>query len=277
MTDPGGPDPGAPGADANPLAVLAGAGRPADDPAEDTGRAPRSGKAPKAAKEPKPPKGQRSSRSSGRSRDTAGVPIGGGPVPGPADTTAAALGQTGGGNRPPMPPRTAADDARTSALGFMILAVAVALGALLLWKGYERSDGNLIAGTSPDSSVPASSTTLPPATTLPPTTTSSTAPLKPPSQITVRVANASDPTAPLAGAATTKLTTAGYKTLGAVDATVTPTSAVYYTDDLRGEATEIAETLGIATSAVAEMPTPPPTGATGAQILVVLGQDYTPT
>jgi hypothetical protein len=125
--------------------------------------------------------------------------------------------------------------------------------------------------------VPASSTTLPSATTLPPTTTSSTAPLKPPSQITVRVANASDPTAPLAGSAAKKLSTAGYKTLDPVDATVTPTSAVYYTEDLRGEATEIAETLGIASSAVAEMPTPPPTGAAGTQILVVLGKDYTPT
>ncbi|MFN8038733.1 MAG: LytR C-terminal domain-containing protein [Acidimicrobiales bacterium] len=290
MTDagppPGGDDPVPEG---NPLAILADAGRPpadrgapsataagsastaGDQPAKATKAKGAKTKAPKAAKEPKAPKPGR-----GRKADA--------PAPGPDPAATAALASvtaagSGGARppRPPVPPRTPADDARTSIIGFVIIAVAVLLGSVLLWKGYARTDGNLIAGATPDSSAPPRSTTIPAtSTTLPPTTTT-TAPLKPPSQVTVRVANAGNLPGTPAGDATAKLQKAGYKTLGAIDAPVIPTSVVYYTDDLQGEATEIANALGIASGQVQAMPNPPPTGAQGAQVLVALGSDYKPT
>ena len=291
MTDAGPPPSGdAPAPEGNPLAILADAGKPPPEGGAAAGAAdaptkakakpakpakPAKEKAPKAAKEPKAPR-------SGRGRKAAATAD---PGADPAATaalasvTAATSGGDGGARPPrqPPPPRTPADDARTSIIGFVIIAVAVLLGSVLLWKGYARTDGNLLAGTTPDSSAPPRSTTIPAtSTTLPPTTTT-TAPLKPPSQVTVRVANAGNLPGTPAGDATAKLQKAGYKTLGAIDAPVISTSVVYYADDLQGEATEIANALGIASGQVEAMPNPPPTGAQGAQVLVALGSDYKPT
>lgn len=169
------------------------------------------------------------------------------------------------------------DQARSSLIGFVIIAVAVLVGAVFLWKGYERSDGQIVAGVTPDTSAPERTTTLPPRTTLAPVTTSSTVPLKPPSQVTVRVVNASNPALTLGGDATAKLATAGYKTQGAMDVTVQPASAVLFTEGFEGEATEIANALGIASGQVQPMPNPPPTGANGVVVLVQLGQDFKAT
>lgn len=263
MTDAGPPGSGGSAPEENPLAVLADAGKPkagATAPSSPARGATRGG-------------GSRRGRGRGRGASTS-APGGAGSPPSATEPTASGPDRP---TRPPVPPPTPAQEARASVLGFVILAVAVLLGTVLLWKGYDRSSGNLVSGTSPDSSAPERTTTIPTTTSLPPTTTSSTAPLKPPSQVTVRVVNASNPALTLGGDATSKLQKAGYKTQGAIDVTVQPTSAVLYTDGFEGEATEIANALGIASSQVQPMPSPAPTGANGVQVLVQLGQDFTPT
>jgi hypothetical protein len=157
--------------------------------------------------------------------------------------------------------------------GALLIAGTVLIGVVLLTKGY-RTEGNLVAGSSP-TTVGETTTTRPVASTSSSTTEAptTTVPLKPPSSIKVRVANAGGQEG-VALKGTQKLQSLGYATLPAVDDPVKlPQSKVYYEGDLRAEAIEIAKQFNIPDSRVEQMPTPPPVVANGAQVLVDLGAE----
>jgi hypothetical protein len=156
----------------------------------------------------------------------------------------------------------------------VLLIVAVVLGIVLL-NHFDKGDpyANVSAGANNTvtTRAPRGATT-----TLPPTTTT---PLRAPGAIKVLPANGSGVQG--AGARLkTLLTTDGYNALAATNATpankVYATSLVEYAPGLAGEAKALAQTLGLADTAVQPLSTPPPVADTlGADMVVVLGQDLT--
>jgi hypothetical protein len=178
-----------------------------------------------------------------------------------------------GARRKPRPPGGEGPPVVASVRGALLIVGTVLIGVVLLTKGYQ-TEGNLVAGSSP-TTVGETTTTRPVASTSSSTTEAptTTVPLKPPSSIKVRVANAGGQEG-VALKGTQKLQSLGYATLPAVDDPVKlPQSKVYYEGDLRAEAIEIAKQFNIPDSRVEQMPTPPPVVANGAQVLVDLGAE----
>jgi hypothetical protein len=175
--------------------------------------------------------------------------------------------------------------------GGLLIAVAVIVGLLLLWRAHD--DDTSAAGTdtvtegtsAPDgtteTTVPGTETSVDPsATTAPPVTPTT----HPPAAVPVLVANGSG-TRGGAGNVTAKLVPFAYATLPAADADRSDyaESKIYYREGFAEDARAIARQLGVAepVDAIIEpMPaTPPVRGTNGtanaaqAQVLVLLGTD----
>lgn len=98
--------------------------------------------------------------------------------------------------------------------------------------------------------------------------------LRPPNEVSVRVGNGSDGRQGLAGRATRKLEGVGYGTLEAKNKEGSPIdeSFVYYVDDFKVDAIQIATLLNIAETQVRPLLGDPGLPTEGADVIVVLGQ-----
>lgn len=177
---------------------------------------------------------------------------------------------TSAGGAPPTP--SVEDDQRASVQAIVLIAVAVLIGVVLLWKGFDEEGGVVAATDSTETTTTTASTS---ATAPPPietTTTTAAAPTSPPADVSIVAANASGGTG-LAGSAATKLQASGYTDVAKADGPVQAKSAVYYAAGAQADATAVAKALGIDEALVAAMPASPPVPLNGATVLVMLGAD----
>ena len=155
-----------------------------------------------------------------------------------------------------------------AARGAFLLAIAVALGVILL-HAFDRGSGafNASLRTTPSPSPQPSVTFLPSGTT-------TTQPLRAPAAVKVLPANGTS----TAGAGTKtgdRLKTAGYNVLAATNTSKpATTSSVEFAPGFEREARVVAQLLGLADSAVQPIPTPAPVpDLLGTNLLVVVGPD----
>ena len=147
----------------------------------------------------------------------------------------------------------------------MLVAAAVVVGLVLIRNGLDTSE---IASTSGDGGGRATTSS---------TSTSTTRAVRPPSQVTVIVANGSG----IDGAASRLTTTLKGKGYNAAEPTNArqnvSTTSVYFVTGYKAEAQAVAVAFGAPGSSVKAMPTPAPiTNLAGAQVLVVVGPDLAP-
>ena len=139
----------------------------------------------------------------------------------------------------------------------LLIAVAVVLGLVLLWKGLDTTPGVAVSPEATDdvsagsvgmveegpadlpmADEPVATTT--PAPTVTTTTTAVPAPTRPPNQVRVLVANGSG--IPRGAATVTDvLSPAGYTTLPPANATPTDTSGIYYRSGYSGDARAVMD------------------------------------
>ena len=159
-------------------------------------------------------------------------------------------GRVGGGGLGPS--NTAA-----APRALLLIAVAVILGLVLLWKGLDTTPGITVSPEATDDGSAESvgmveegqadlpvadepvATTIPAQTTTT-TTTAAPAPTRPPNQVRVLVANGSG-VARGASAVTGVLSPAGYTTLPPANATPTDTSGIYYRPSYSSDARAVME------------------------------------
>ena len=178
----------------------------------------------------------------------------------------------------------------------LLIAVAVVLGLVLLWKGLDTTPGqdSLSEVVENDSSLsaevieqaPSDSSVLeePPVTTVASTTTTTTTaapvPTRPPNQVRVLVANGSGVPRG-ASSVTSTLSPAGYTTLPPANATPTDTSGIYYRPSYSSDARGIMEVVAPGNPDLIS-PMPPggldvPDGTldrvADANVVIVLGSD----
>lgn len=174
--------------------------------------------------------------------------------------------------------------------GGLLIAVAVVIGVLLLWRAHDDSEATTGVVTGP-TEAPGGGTTAPPGetvpdgseTTEPPDETTPTATTHAPADVPLLVANGAG-TQRGAGIVTDKLVPLGYATKPAADADkLYPTSMVFYREGFAEDAKAVARALGVADpvdTIIDVMPEPPPVmgdrgkeSAAAAQVLVLLGTD----
>ena len=161
-----------------------------------------------------------------------------------------AIGRVGGGGLGPS-------NAAAAPRALLLIAVAVILGLVLLWKGLDTTPGVAVPPEATDDGSAESvgmveegqadlpvadepvATTIPAQTTTT-TTTAAPAPTRPPNQVRVLVANGSG-VARGASAVTGVLSPAGYTTLPPANATPTDTSGIYYRSGYSGDARAVME------------------------------------
>jgi len=161
-------------------------------------------------------------------------------------------GRVGGGGLGPS--NTAA-----APRALLLIAVAVILGLVLLWKGLDTTPGiTVLPEATEDGSAesvgmveegPADLpmadelvATTTPAPTITTTTTAVPAPTRPPNQVRVLVANGSG--IPRGAATVTDvLSPAGYTTLPPANATPTDTSGIYYRSGYSGDARAVMDVV----------------------------------
>ncbi len=178
-----------------------------------------------------------------------------------------------------------------AARGVLLIAVAVVIGVFLLSQGFDSPSGVAAGPDAPTTTAPSTDTTdttgnddttttlgedtstTQGSVTVDPVTT------RPAGEVKVVVANGTG--APgVAGAAKTKLTTAGY-VAEAENAAVVPTelSSVYYVDGYAEEAKGVAAALGGTLSLLRAAPADPlaliksPEGLEDFHVFVVIGDD----
>ena len=199
-------------------------------------------------------------------------------------------GRVGGGGLGPS--NTAA-----APRALLLIAVAVILGLVLLWKGLDTTPGITVSPEATDDGsaesvgmVEEGPADLPVAdepvvTTIPaPTTTTTTtfapAPTRPPNQVRVLVANGSGVPRG-ASTVTGVLSPAGYTTLPPANATPTDTSGIYYRSGYSGDARAVMEIVAPGNPDLI-LPLPPggldvPDGTldrvANANVVVILGAD----
>ena len=159
-------------------------------------------------------------------------------------------GRVGGGGLGPS--NTAA-----APRALLLIAVAVVLGLVLLWKGLDTTPGVAVSPEATDdgsaesvgmveegpADLPMADelvATTTPAPTITTTTTAVPAPTRPPNQVRVLVANGSG--IPRGAATVTDvLSPAGYTTLPPANATPTDTSGIYYRSGYSGDARAVMD------------------------------------
>jgi len=172
--------------------------------------------------------------------------------------------------RPPAsaPPPADGDDPRARTVGAVLLAAAVLVGLLLLWKGLAQ-EGGLVETATPGQ--PTTTTTAAPVPLGEATTTTTIAPVgNPPASVAVLVANGTGK-AGVAGSNADRLKAVGYTNVDTANADTTTTSVVYFTPNAQPDANAVAQALGIAS--VQPLPSSPPVTLDGATVLVVIGTD----
>ena len=201
-----------------------------------------------------------------------------------------ATGRVGGGGLGPS-------NAAAAPRALLIIAVAVILGLVLLWKGLDTTPGVAVSPEATDdgsaesvSMVEEGTADLPIAdepmatTTSASTTTTSTtavpAPTRPPNQVRVLVANGSG--VPRGAATVTGvLSPAGYTTLPPANATPTDASGIYYRSGYSGDARAVMDIVAPGNPDLL-LPLPPggldvPDGTldrvADANVVVILGAD----
>ena len=159
-------------------------------------------------------------------------------------------GRVGGGGLGPS-------NAAAAPRALLLIAVAVILGLILLWKGLDTTPGITVSPEATDDGSAESvgmvdegqadllvadepvATTIPAQTTTT-TTTAAPPPTRPPNQVRVLVANGSG-VARGASTVTGVLSPAGYTTLPPANATPTDTSGIYYRSGYSGDARAVME------------------------------------
>ena len=159
-------------------------------------------------------------------------------------------GRVGGGGLGPS-------NAAAAPRALLLIAVAVVLGLVMLWKGLDTTPGIAVSPVATDdgsagsvgmveegpadlpmADEPVATTTPAPTTTT--TTTAVPAPTRPPNQVRVLVANGSG--VPRGAATVTDvLSPAGYTTLPPANATPTDTSGIYYRSGYSGDARAVMD------------------------------------
>ena len=166
------------------------------------------------------------------------------------------------------------------ARGALLLAVAVVLGIVLL----QQFDSGIDTGAqvATDTSLPGNDTTTTTrrvGLTTAPAITSTTAGLRPKSEVRVLVANGAGVRG-LGAATTNELKNRGYATLSPTDATGTvEKTSVQFADGYEAEAREVAAVLTLPATVVTRATSPPVAAADlgDAKVVVVLGTDVTAT
>ena len=159
-------------------------------------------------------------------------------------------GRVGGGGLGPS-------NAAAAPRALLLIAVAVVLGLVLLWKGLDTTPGVAVSPEATDDGSAESVgmveegpgdlpmadelvATTTPAPTITTTTTAVPAPTRPPNQVRVLVANGSG--IPRGAATVTDvLSPAGYTTLPPANATPTDTSGIYYRSGYSGDARAVMD------------------------------------
>ena len=159
-----------------------------------------------------------------------------------------AIGRVGGGGLGPS-------NAAAAPRALLLIAVAVILGLVLLWKGLDTTPGITVSPEATDDGSAESAGMVeegpadlpvedePVAATTPaptPTTTAVPAPTRPPNQVRVLVANGSGVRRG-ASDVTDVLSPNGYTTLPPANATPTDTSGIYYRSGYSGDARAVME------------------------------------
>ncbi len=157
------------------------------------------------------------------------------------------------------------EDRRATVAGAILVVVAVAIGLILLAKGFS-DDGGFLSTSKKSSSASHTTSTLAGHAT---TTTEAVDP----ATVKIYVANASGK----AGAATkvsTVLAGKQYPTPAVGNAATAATTMVYYLPGNAPQAQLVASSLDLPASSVAPMPSPAPVTSLGsATVLVVIGTD----
>ena len=199
-------------------------------------------------------------------------------------------GRVGGGGLGPS-------NAAAAPRALLLIAVAVILGLILLWKGLDTTPGITVSPEATDDGSAESVGMVdegqadllvadePVATTIPAQTTTTTstaapAPTRPPNQVRVLVANGSGVPRG-ASTVTGVLSPAGYTTLPPANATPTDTSGIYYRSGYSGDARAVMEIVAPGNPDLI-LPLPPggldvPDGTldrvANANVVVILGAD----
>ena len=199
-----------------------------------------------------------------------------------------AIGRVGGGGLGPS-------NAAAAPRALLLIAVAVILGLVLLWKGLDTTPGVAVPPEATDDGSaesvdmveegpadlpvedePVAATTPAPTTT----TTAVPAPTRPPNQVRVLVANGSGIRRG-ASDVTDVLSPAGYTTLPPANAAPTDTSGIYYRSGYSGDARAVMEIVAPGNPDLI-LPLPPggldvPDGTldrvANANVVVILGAD----
>jgi len=199
-----------------------------------------------------------------------------------------AIGRVGGGGLGPS-------NAAAAPRALLLIAVAVILGLVLLWKGLDTTPGVAVPPEATDDGSaesvgmveegpadlpvedePVAATTPAPTTT----TTAVPAPTRPPNQVRVLVANGSGVRRG-ASDVTDVLSPNGYTTLPPANATPTDTSGIYYRSGYSGDARAVMEIVAPGNPDLI-LPLPPggldvPDGTldrvANANVVVILGAD----
>ena len=199
-------------------------------------------------------------------------------------------GRVGGGGLGPS-------NAAAAPRALLLIAVAVILGLVLLWKGLDTTPGVAVPPEATDDGSaesvgmveegpadlpvedePVAATTPAPTTTT--TTTAVPAPTRPPNQVRVLVANGSGVRRG-ASDVTAVLSPNGYTTLPPANATPTDTSGIYYRSGYSGDARAVMEIVAPGNPDLIS-PLPPggldvPDGTldrvANANVVVILGAD----
>ncbi len=201
-----------------------------------------------------------------------------------------ATGRVGGGGLGPS-------NAAAAPRALLIIAVAVILGLVLLWKGLDTTPGVAVSPEATDdgsaesvgmveegtADLPIADEPMATTTSALTTTTSTTAvpaPTRPPNQVRVLVANGSG--VPRGAATVTGvLSPAGYTTLPPANATPTDASGIYYRSGYSGDARAVMDIVAPGNPDLL-LPLPPggldvPDGTldrvADANVVVILGAD----
>jgi hypothetical protein len=163
------------------------------------------------------------------------------------------------------PQRSSGSLVRDNAVGAVLVAVAVLVGAFLLASGYDEEGG--IVDTGESSSVTTTTTVAAGAGDT--TTTTAVAAARPSAQVPVLVVNG----AGVAGAAGTlgnQLTAAGYTSVETGNTSPVTATTVYYAEGAQAEAQAVATLVGTDPAAVQPI-TGSPVPAGSAIVVVVIG------
>lgn len=153
--------------------------------------------------------------------------------------------------------------------GIPLVALAFLIGIALLNRVDSTEPGEQVDAGSTEDTTPTTA-----APVVEPEVTTTTAALRAPREVRVLAANGTDVRG-AGGRIKDRLMAAGYNTLAATDTKAKVTeSSVYFAAGYEREAAKVAETLGLAATAVKPLPTPPPVAdLKAANVLVVVGPD----